>query len=175
MHTANDKIHAVVNGEIYDYDDVLQHCISHGYRPVGRSDSELVLALYSIHGAPEMFDHLRGEFAFVILDEREHKRKIVAGRDRFGVKPLFWTVQNDKVLFASEAKAFLGLGWVPEWDVQGIVTSGWLADERTLFKGVRKLLPGRWMELTDEYGLRIRQYWDPHYPDKVCLPSDLLI
>ncbi|KAK3175569.1 hypothetical protein K4F52_010161 [Lecanicillium sp. MT-2017a] len=169
MHSADGKIHAVVIGEIYDYDKLRNQCEDLGYRFLGGSDSELVLALYKLHGAPGFFRLLRGEFSFVIVDERAQTKKIIAARDRFGIKPLFWTTQRNRILFAAEAKAFLGLGWTPEWDVESIATSGWLADERTMFKGVRKLAPGHWMEITPESAgseLETRQYWDQQYPIK---------
>ncbi|PMB63381.1 Asparagine synthetase (glutamine-hydrolyzing) 1 [Beauveria bassiana] len=166
LHSADGQIHAVVIGEIYEYEELRRYCEGIGYTFGGRSDSELVLALYSIHGTPGLFRHLRGEFSFVIVDEREHARKVIAARDRFGIKPLFWTVQQGRVLFAAEAKAFLGLGWTPAWDAESIATSRWLADDRTMFRGVRKLAPGHWMEIGPESALselRTRQYWDQQY------------
>ncbi|OAA58658.1 asparagine synthase [Akanthomyces lecanii RCEF 1005] len=166
LHSADGKIHGVVIGEIYEYKKLRRCCEDVGYMFRGRSDSELVLALYSVHGAAGLFQYLRGEFSFVIVDEREHSRKVIAARDRFGVKPLFWTVHQDRVLFAAEAKAFLGLGWTPEWDVESIATSSWLADDRTMFEGVKKLAPGHWMEIGPESALSelsTRQYWDQQY------------
>jgi asparagine synthase (glutamine-hydrolysing) len=69
----------------------------------------------------------------------------IAARDRYGVKPLFWTIQDKRLLVASEAKAFLAFGWKPEWDVRSLIEDGWLHDERTIFKGVYKVwfLPER--------------------------------
>lgn len=164
------NIHAVVNGEIYDQDRLRKLCAEvHGYRFSSESDSELVLALYKIFGAPGFFEHLRGEFAFVLYDDRPGKRRVIAARDRFGIKPMVWTTVGEKVLMAAEAKAFLPLGWKPEWDVKAIATSGWQLDDRTLFKGVRKLLPGHWLEITDN-GLNTYRYWDAEYEDKVGHP-----
>lgn len=170
LHSDDGLIHAVVNGEIYDFDRLRKECIEqHGYTFTGQSDSELVIALYKIHGAPKFLQFLRGEFAFVLFDERKESRRVIAGRDRFGIKPLLWTVVDDRVLFAAEAKAFLPMGWTPEWDVHSISDSGWMMDDRTVFKGVRKLMPGHWMQVTDERGIEIRGYWDAEYPDKASL------
>ncbi|OAA44731.1 asparagine synthetase [Cordyceps fumosorosea ARSEF 2679] len=168
-------VHAVVIGEIYEYEKLRRYCEDTGYAFRGRSDSELVLALYSIHGALGLFRHLRGEFSFVIVDERAHARKVVAARDRFGIKPLFWTVQQGRALFAAEAKAFLGLGWAPEWDVDSIATSAWLAEDRTVFQGVQKLAPGHWMEIGPESALadlRTRPYWDQQYASNSATDRD---
>lgn len=170
LHSHDDRIHAVVNGEIYDHDRLRKVCATtFGYQFTGASDSELVLALYKIYGTPGLFQQLRGEFAFVLFDNREGSRRVIAGRDRYGIKPLLWTIVGEQVLFAAEAKAFLPLGWKPQWNVRGITDSGWMMDDRTVFKGVRKLMPGHWMEVTDAGGVEIHKYWDAEYPDKVEL------
>jgi asparagine synthase (glutamine-hydrolysing) len=162
------QIHAVVNGEIYEHDRLRHVCSEvHGYKFQGESDSELVLALYKIYGAPGFFEYLRGEFAFVLYDSREGSKRIIVCRDRFGIKPLVYIKLGGRVLVAAEAKAFLPMGWKPEWDVGAIVDSGWTFDERTLFKGVKKLLPGHWIEVTEERGIEIHKYWDAEYHDKV--------
>jgi asparagine synthase (glutamine-hydrolysing) len=172
LHSDDSQIHAVVNGEIYDHDRIRAECeTEHGYKFTSHSDSELVLALYKIHGAPALFEHLRGEFAFVLYDEREDRKRVIAGRDRFGIKPLVYTSVNGRILMAAEAKAFLPMGWQPKWDVGAIVDAGWMFDDRTLFKGVKKLLPGHWMEITEESGIEMHRYWDAEYPDKVCTTS----
>jgi asparagine synthase (glutamine-hydrolysing) len=82
--------------------------------------------------------HLRGEFAIVLFDEEQ--QLLVALRDRYGIKPLFWTVQDNKLLVASEVKAFLPLGWNNrEWDLRALMDGGWSNDERTVFKGIYKV------------------------------------
>jgi asparagine synthase (glutamine-hydrolysing) len=169
IHNADGSIHAVVNGEIYDFDRLRKICISeHGYQFNGQSDSELVVALYQIHGAPNLFEHLRGEFAFVLVDETPARQRVIAARDRFGIKPLLWTTIGDRILFAAEAKALRPLGWQPEWDVQSITDSGWLVDERTIFKNVKAVKPGHWMEITRDGGMQMHRYWDTDFDDKVC-------
>jgi asparagine synthase (glutamine-hydrolysing) len=168
LHSDCGDIHAVVNGEIYDVDRLRHICISeYGYKFHGESDSELVIALYKIHGAPGFFQHLRGEFAFVLSDDREGSEKVIAARDRFGIKPLVYTKIGNKVLMGSEAKGLIPLGWEPEWDVRAIMDNGWMADDRTVFKGVKKLLPGHWIEITEERGFEVKQYWNADYEDKV--------
>ncbi|CAI6101093.1 unnamed protein product [Clonostachys chloroleuca] len=167
LESDDGQIHAVVNGEIYDCDRLRNLCSKqHNYTFSSESDSELVLALYKIYGAPHFFQHLRGEFAFVICDERGEKRRVIAARDRYGIKPLFWTRSGENILMAAEAKAFLPLGWKARWDVKAIATSGWQLDGRTLFQGVKKLLPGHWIEITEEDGIQIHRYWDAEYEDK---------
>lgn len=169
LHSDDNQIHAVVNGEIYDYDPLRHECESvHGYCFQSDSDSELVVALYKIYGAPNLFTHLRGEFAFVLYDEREGAQRVIAARDRYGIKPLVYTHVGSKLLLASEAKAFLPLGWKPRWDVRAIAQAGWMFDDRTLFRGVRKVLPGYYLDITEKGGVQAVKYWDAEYEDKVC-------
>lgn len=87
--------------------------------------------------------------------------------DRYGIKPLYYTVNDGRLLMASEAKAFLPFGWQPEWDVQSIRDNGWLCDRRTLFQGVNKVLPGQYLTCTSFGAISQHKYWDFEYKDKV--------
>lgn len=176
IHSEDSGVYAVINGEIYDHGRIRDELArNHGYRFKGYSDSEVVVSLYTAYGAPAFLDHLRGEFSLVIYDQRQGR--VIATRDRFGIKPLFWTIINDGdervLLFATEMKAFLAMGWKPTWDVQAIYQAGWLIDDRSLFKGVKKLMPGYWMEVTSDGQLRRHLYWDSNYNDKVGLLSTM--
>ncbi|KAK1757311.1 amidase chyE [Echria macrotheca] len=168
LHSPSNQIHAVINGEIYDHDRLRSELAQSdgGYPFHSTSDSELVIALYRRHGSPKFLDHLRGEFALVLYDETTGD--VIAARDRFGVKPLFWTVVDDKkLLLASEVKAFLPLGWEAEWDLGAVVDGGWANDHRTSFRGVTKVLPGCWMRVNRRDGEVVHErYWDMEYRDK---------
>jgi asparagine synthase (glutamine-hydrolysing) len=121
----------VVNGEIYGHDDIRADLVrDFGYKFKGHSDCEVVVALYKHYGL-SFLNQLRGEFALCLYDET--KELFVAARDRYGIKPLFWTVVDGKLLIASEMKAFLPFGWKPEWDVRSLVDAGWAIDTRTQF------------------------------------------
>lgn len=181
LHSDDGTIHAIVNGEIYDESDEIRGRLEreHGYVFGSHSDSELVVALYKVYGAPGFLQHLRGEFAFVLYDERIDT--VIAVRDRFGIKPLYWTVlggnsgsgdtsaEEQRLLVASEAKAFLPLGWQPRWDVRSIADGGWMHDDRTSFRGVKKVLPGHWMQVSGDGLIQHHQYWDLDYKDKVSV------
>ncbi|KAI1328520.1 asparagine synthase-domain-containing protein [Xylariaceae sp. FL0255] len=167
LHSDDDQIHAVVNGEIYDYDRLRAECETiHNYSFQSDSDSELVLALYKVHGAPGFLTHLRGEFAFVLYDGRNGTQRVIVARDRYGIKPLVYTRIGNRLLAASEAKAFIPLGWRPRWDVRAIAGAGWMFDDRTLFRGVKKVLPGHYLDITDQHGVQKIKYWDAEYEDK---------
>ncbi|KAL8787302.1 MAG: hypothetical protein Q9213_002293 [Squamulea squamosa] len=73
---------------------------------------------------------------------------------------------DNRLLFGSEAKALRPYGWQPEWDVRSIIDRGWLSEERTIFKGVRKVRPGHYLTCVGFDHIKERQYWDHTYPDK---------
>lgn len=165
FHDHNRGVHAVVNGEFYDYDRIRQDLTDKSsYEFRGHSDSELIIALYEYYGL-NFIHHLRGEFACVLYDKA--KQQFIAFRDRYGIKPLFWTVQDERLLVAAEMKAFLPLGWKPEWDVQSLRDAGWNHDERTIFRGVNKIRPGHYLICRSSGHIEHRQYWDVTFPDKV--------
>ncbi|KAJ7354360.1 putative asparagine synthase, partial [Mycena albidolilacea] len=162
-------IHCVVTGEIYDHDRIRAEMESQGYSFKTKSDSELVVQLYKRDGFNLLF-HLRGEFAFVLYDAK--RRLVFAARDRFGIKPLYYTVSNGAILFGSEMKAFMGLGWQAEWDIESIVNNGDVCDERTVFKGVQKLPAGYFALCRVSGVVETQAYWDLAYPPATAAPSD---
>lgn len=74
---------------------------------------------------------------------------------------------------AAEAKAFLPLGWRPEWDVKSLLDGGWNNDDRTLFKGVQKVRPGHYLMCQGLEHIEQRMYWELDYPDKARAPPAL--
>ncbi|KAI8637050.1 asparagine synthase [Parasitella parasitica] len=158
LSSQDGHIHAVVNGELYGYKQIRSELEAKGYRFKTHSDSEVALCLYEEYGI-SFVDHLRGEFAISIWDSRRKRFFLV--RDRFGIKPLYYTrTKDDALLAASEIKAFLPLGWKPEWDIDSLLGNGVLLDNRTAFKEVYHLKPGHYLTATTH------QYWSPSYPDK---------
>ncbi|RYP88513.1 hypothetical protein DL769_000280 [Monosporascus sp. CRB-8-3] len=165
LHDDEGGIHAVVMGEIYDDEQLRERCIQEfGYNFRGHSDSEIVVALYKNYGAPDFLDYLRGEYAFVIYDERSGE--VIAARDRFGIKPMFWTVVDNQLLLAPEIKAFLPLGWKPEWDVDSLVLNSCFVGSDTWFKGINRLQPGHYLRALPSGIIEQHQYWDLNFRDK---------
>ena len=117
MTSPDGAVHVVVNGEFYGYREIREDLRARGYRFSTESDSEIAVHLYREHGM-QAATLLRGEFAIVIADE--HQRQMIAVRDRFGVKPLYYAVVNGDVFFASEIKALLALGVPAVWDLEGL-------------------------------------------------------
>ena len=135
LHDKEQTIHAVVNGEIYDYDRLRREMIDRlGYKFGGTSDCELVLALYECYGL-SFLSHLRGEFSLCLYDST--RDLFIAVRDRYGIKPLFWTVHEGELFVAAEMKAFMPLGWEPNWDLEAIVNCSFQAGSGTIFKDTK--------------------------------------
>ncbi|KAJ7451788.1 putative asparagine synthase [Mycena galericulata] len=152
-----ETLHCVVNGELYGYAGLRAELESRGSKFKTDSDSELVLHLYKHYGL-SLASHLRGEFAFVLYDASRHL--ILAARDRFGIKPLYYTQVDGRILLASEVKAFLPFGFKASWNVESIVHQGEYADDRTIFQGVYKLPPGNYLTYDRNDQLRVVAYWD---------------
>ncbi|KAI8089925.1 putative asparagine synthase [Halteromyces radiatus] len=163
LSNVDNNIHAVVNGELYDHDRLMKELKEQGHHFKTKCDSELALHFYQDYDT-DFLEHLRGEFAVAIWDERNSR--LLLARDRFGIKPVYYTIINNTLMAASEIKAFLAFGWKPEWDVDSIVNDGPSADGRTCFKGVYKLPAGHYLTATSSGSIYCRQYWDAEYPDK---------
>ncbi|MEM9378622.1 MAG: asparagine synthase (glutamine-hydrolyzing) [Planctomycetota bacterium] len=155
-------IHAVVNGELYDHDRLLTDLRARGHRPRTESDSEVLVHLYEERGLA-CLDDLRGQFAFVLHDVRSGT--LVAGRDRFGMKPLFWSQEGERLVLASEIRGLFALGVEPAWDPEGAFQALHFAQrvDRTLYRNVQQLAPGS--ALIHRHGrTRVRSWWTPSYP-----------
>lgn len=149
-------IHAVVNGEFYDHLAIRRELEQAGCVFRTESDSEIALHLYRVHGVAGL-RRLRGEFAFVLHDAGNDL--LLAVRDRFGIKPLFYTEHDGVHYFGSEVKALLGAGVPAVWDEEAYASRSFYLGDRTLFKGINSVPPGHWMMVTPG-GVRQGQYWD---------------
>lgn len=157
----DESLRIVVNGEFYGYEQIQQELERDGHKLRTKSDSEIALHLYEKLGT-DCLEHLRGEFAFVLWDEKN--RTLFAARDRFGIKPLFFTQQNDTVYMASEAKALFAAGVPARWDHDTAYNMGGIwPQSRTLFADVFQIPPGYFLIVT-ENDLKLSQYWDFDYP-----------
>lgn len=134
------------NGEVYNFAALRETLRHSGMSFTSNSDTEVILRLYQAHGA-KCFEQLRGMFAIAIWDERE--RTCVLARDRFGVKPLFYSDTGSMLVFASEVRAIAAGGLIPiaidPEAVFGYFRSGSVPEPRTMFRGVRALAPGHVM------------------------------
>ncbi|HZO13343.1 MAG TPA: asparagine synthase (glutamine-hydrolyzing) [Polyangiaceae bacterium] len=148
------------NGEIYNYRELRQDLVSRGHRFRSETDVESIVHLYEEEGV-EAVRRLDGMFAFALYDVR--RRRLLLARDRFGVKPLYYTRFGNTLAFASEIKAFLALpGFAAKLDARGLAEHFAFQNQfgsRTLFEGV-SLLPAGHMLIAEDGAISTRQYWD---------------
>lgn len=163
----------VFNGELFDHLEKRAELEARGHRLVKHCDTEVIPHLWEEH-RQEMFERLRGQFAIALWDERQ--RRLMLGRDRFGICPLYWTRQGDWLLFASEIKALLASGMVParpdRRGIDHIFSFAALPGPITCFEGVHLLRAGHFLDIAPggENGrtgeIVERAYWEMDFPDR---------
>ncbi|PKN65007.1 MAG: asparagine synthase (glutamine-hydrolyzing) [Deltaproteobacteria bacterium HGW-Deltaproteobacteria-15] len=153
----------IFNGEIYNHCDLRQILLALGHRFKTRTDTEAILHAYEEWGEA-CVGHLRGMFSFAIWNEQT--RQLFLARDRLGIKPLFYALQEGTFLFASEMKAILALERFPrEMDEQAVAaffTFSYIPKSLTIYKNIHKLLPGHTLTFKDGR-CRLKKYWDLHF------------
>ena len=150
----------VFNGEIYNYIELRRDYLASRFRFSTDSDTEVILHLYELF-QEECVHYLNGMFAFAIWDR--NKRELFLARDRFGIKPLYYTIQNDSLIFGSEIKSILHHPnvsvTVNPKGIDQFITYGYVHTPETLFSNIYKLPEGH--TLTWRSGKTvIRRYWD---------------
>lgn len=158
----DENLHIIVNGEFYDFERIQDDLRRWGYKLKTNSDSEIALHLYNEFGT-QCLHHLRGEFAFVIWDERNEL--LFAARDRFGIKPLYYSNYRNTLYLASEIKALLAAGVPANWDYEAFwqAECGILDPSRTMFGNVFQVPPGHFLVASCS-GIHLERYWDFDYP-----------
>jgi asparagine synthase (glutamine-hydrolysing) len=152
------------NGEIFNHADLRPALEQAGHRYASRSDTETILHAYEQHG-PDSLQLFRGMFAYAIWDSE--RRRLFCARDRLGIKPFYYFWDGHLFAFASEIKALLEHPAIsPELEtelVPEILAFGYASEERTLFRNIRKLMPGHFLALDlaePNPRLKIERYWD---------------
>jgi asparagine synthase (glutamine-hydrolysing) len=173
MTTADGRYTISYNGEIYNYLEVRNELESLGQGFHTGTDTEVVLTLYSSQGA-NCLKRLNGMFAIAIWDSV--KRTLFLARDRVGIKPLYYAETAEGIVFGSEVKALLASTSVGARVCLSLIDTyfnfGYVPGERTLFEGIKKLLPGHWLMVGPE-GIKCERYWDLEYsPDFQRSPED---
>jgi len=156
----------VHNGEIYNFLELVPVLEARGHRFHSKTDTEVVLHAYEEWG-PACLDRFNGMFAFAVWDARH--RQLFVARDRFGVKPLYYALADDRFLFGSEIKSLLAAGHprsVSHDALNEYFTFQNLLSDRTLFDGIR-LLPAGHSLTVGEGVVRLERYWDLSFePDE---------
>ncbi|MGH9359065.1 MAG: asparagine synthase (glutamine-hydrolyzing) [Terriglobia bacterium] len=171
MSNEDGNVWIVFNGEIYNHQELRPGLEARGHRYQTHCDTETIIHLYEEYGE-ECVSRLRGMFAFAIWDAA--KRRLFCARDRLGIKPFYYALDERRFLFGSEIKALLAhpslraeldRSVLPEY-----LAFGYLAGEATFFKGVRKLMPGHTLEIGEDGRGNIRPYWDLAAPERDSHP-----
>jgi asparagine synthase (glutamine-hydrolysing) len=149
----------VCNGEIYNFRELRRELETLGHRFKTGSDSEVILHSYAQHG-DEFIHRLNGMFGFALWDA--HRRRLIVGRDRLGIKPIYLYRDARRLAFASEAKALLKLpGISAEIDPSALhsyLNLGYVAAPLSIFRGISKLPPAS-MLIVEGGRVEERRYW----------------
>ncbi|NBV22690.1 MAG: asparagine synthase (glutamine-hydrolyzing) [Proteobacteria bacterium] len=160
MATSDGRYTIVFNGEIYNYREIRRTLLARGAVFRSNSDTEVILRAYEAHG-PACVEQLRGMFAFALWDEQEQTGLLA--RDPFGIKPLYYSEQDGRVVFASELRALLTAPFVPRTvdaaAVNGFFLTGSVPEPRTLLKGVGCLEAGH-LAVWRRGRLAVRKFWE---------------
>ncbi|MEW6745598.1 MAG: asparagine synthase (glutamine-hydrolyzing) [Planctomycetota bacterium] len=151
----------VLNGEIYNYQEIQRELRAKGHRLATSGDTECLAHLYEEYGIEGLLRRLVGMFAFALYDARE--RRLVLARDRLGKKPLYLAENGGRLLFASELKALLAVpGVARELDARALLDAlclRYVPGDKSIFKGIWKLPPGCYLEVRPEKPPRVSRYW----------------
>jgi asparagine synthase (glutamine-hydrolysing) len=176
FESADGRLMLTKNGELYDYQRIRADLTAKGARFETKSDSEMVLHLYPRLGLDGMLPHLRGEFAFALHDRDEQRLMLV--RDRFGIKPLYWTEVDGMLVFGSELKVLFAHPQVPRrFDPQGVYHQlmQTIVPGSTAFEGIHQVPPGHLLDVRRRDGrlhIEQRKYWDMPFPIEDDRSSD---
>ena len=164
LYNEDKTIFLVCNGEIYNYRELKKQLIQQGHKFRTNTDVEVLIHLYEEYGL-DFLNKLNGQFAFVLYDS--HKQQLFLARDQMGICPLFYTIVDKFLIFASEIKAILAHPLVKrEVDLVGldqILTFPGLVSPRTMFKNINSLKSGHYINIKD-FQVKITEYWDLDYP-----------
>lgn len=158
MCALDDNLALVTNGEIYNFKELREQLGFRGRRFSTNSDCEVLLHAYLEYG-DRFIEKIAGMFAFALWDGT--RRRLILARDRLGIKPLYYYSDAKRFLFASEMKALLPFIH-PDIDPQAMVESlqnQFSSGEKTLIRGVQRVLPGEMITVDPDIGINRKNYW----------------
>lgn len=166
------QVIALVNGEIYNFKELKRYLQGKGHEFRTGSDCEVIVHLYEELGQ-EFVEQLNGMFAFCLYDRK--KETLLLGRDRVGIKPLYFAKRNGVLIFASEIKAIPQAKEIDPAENSGVLDEylcfRCLSGSRTFFSGIELLLPGELIEVSPK-GIALKRYWQPSFRDPLISGDD---
>lgn len=158
FHDNSKRFVTVFNGEIYNYQSVKKQLPGYDFKTNG--DTETLVAAYAAWGTA-CLQHLKGMFAFAIWDREQKELCLV--RDRMGVKPLYYYIDDEKIIFASEIRAILATGLVkPKLNTAAVyeyLSYQSVSFPLTMVEGIQQLEAGCWMKISNRGAVKTQQYW----------------
>jgi asparagine synthase (glutamine-hydrolysing) len=157
-----EKLVIVYNGELYNYKEVREDLKKHGYTFQSNSDTEVLLKAFHCW-QEQCVDRFIGMFAFAVYHEEEETLWLF--RDRLGVKPLYYSVEGNRLIFASELKALSVFNHAREIDQESLYyffRFGFVPAKRSIYKSVSKLEPAHYLRI-DRAGVVVKKYWNPSF------------
>src|SRR3954454_6505259 len=162
MHSADRRFVITFNGEIYNYRDIRRELQAAGHSMRSDSDTEVLLEACALWGVEAAIERAIGMFAFALWDRKT--RSLVLARDRLGIKPLYYAASPQRILFASQLKAFRAApDWTPSIDedaVVGYLRHAYIAQPRTIYREAEKLAPGHILTLRQDSTPAPKCFWD---------------
>ncbi|MDY7031607.1 MAG: asparagine synthase (glutamine-hydrolyzing) [Thermodesulfobacteriota bacterium] len=159
IHNEDRSVWIVFNGEIFNYPELREQLKKQGHRFYTQTDTEVLVHLYEDHGT-NMFNCLNGQFAFALWDS--NKEVLLLGRDRVGIRPLYYYNSKGRLVFGSEVKALFADPTIPRTiDIQTIsdIFTCWAPlGHFTVFEDVYQVPPGHYA-LFSQNGISIHPYW----------------
>ena len=159
MYSDDQSIVLILNGEIYNYIELREELISHGFTFKTNSDTEVVIKAYQKWGF-DCQNKLNGMWAFVLWDSKQ--KILLISRDRIGEKPLFYSQYRNSLVFASEIKSLFEYGIkkeIREELIEIYLGLTYIPEPNTFFKNILKLEPGNFILVKNNH-LTINKYWD---------------
>ena len=170
IHNEDQNLWIIYNGEVYNYPELRQDLEKAGHRFYTSTDTEVILHLYEEKGE-DCLNYLNGQFAFAIWDS--NKRELFLARDRMGIRPLYYTIQNNSIVFASEIKSIFVDQNVPReidpFAINQVFTYWSTLSGKTVFKGIQELPPGFYLKISQNKK-SLHKYWNIPF----CLPGEEL-
>src|SRR6185369_13502719 len=160
MSNEDGQVWIVFNGEIYNYPDLRQELLARGHTFRTNSDTEAIVHLYEDYGEG-CFEKLRGMFGLALWDERKHE--LLLARDRLGIKPLFYGMGEDGIVFGSELKCIRASGLV-DLEVEPTAIADlfaffYIPGPKTIYRNAYSLEPGTYLRV-NRNGASLHKYWD---------------
>ena len=159
MHSEDNNIILIFNGEIYNYIELKEELILLGYKFNTSSDTEVIINAYRAWGV-NCQNHFNGMWAFALWDES--LKRLFISRDRIGEKPLYFSKFDNSIIFGSEIKTLIAYG-IPQTPMLELtelyLTLSFIPAPYTFYKNINQLMPGKFL-LIDTMGIKEKSYWD---------------